>query len=141
MKSSEITPIVLERAIEKLRQERETFNQQRTQEERWFLLRLVMGYSAVVLLIGIMAVASYILLRNDKFPASVIAAAGAALFVDVLGLLVGVWKIALNPTFLAKLAPVTSVHLPEVIESESDADRPQRKDVPAIEPQAPLQTE
>jgi hypothetical protein len=141
MKSSEITPIVLERAMEKLRQERETFNQQRMQEQRWFVLRLSMGYSAVALLIAIMAVASYILLRNNSFPVSVITAAGSALFVDVLGLLVGVWKIALNPTFLARLAPVTAVDLPDVIESESDANTGNRSDTAAIESHASSQTE
>jgi hypothetical protein len=40
--------------------------------------------------------------------------AGAALFVDVLGLLVGVWKIALNPGLATKLQPVTTTKLPDI---------------------------
>lgn len=112
MTAPDLSPVVIERAIERLRQERETFNQHKAHEDRWFLLRLVMGYSSVLLLAAIMVVSSYVLLNNKLFPATVVTAAGAALFGDVLGLLVGVWKIALNPNFLAKLAPVTAETLP-----------------------------
>ena len=106
--AEEFTPIMLERAAEQLRQERETFEQQKRHEERWFRLRLVMGYAAVVLLTVVMVMSSLILVENNRFPTSVVVAAGTALFVDVLGLLVGVWKIALNPTFLTRLGPVTT---------------------------------
>jgi membrane-associated HD superfamily phosphohydrolase len=109
----EITPIVLARATEQLRQERETFNQVKKHEERWFVLRLVMGYSAVILLTAVMIIASYILFSATAFPVPVVTAAGAALFADVVGLLVAVWKIALNPDFSARLGPVTKINLPE----------------------------
>ena len=104
-----LSPVGIERAMERLRQERETFNQHKAHEDRWFVLRLVMGYSSVALLAAIMVLCSYILLNNAAFSVTVVASAGAALFGDVLGLLVGVWKIALNPNFLVKLVPVTSV--------------------------------
>lgn len=113
MDHTEITPVVLARATEQLRQERETFDQAKRHEGRWFILRLVMGYAAVILLTAIMMVASYILFSAAAFPGGVVTAAGAALFVDVLGLLVAVWKIALNPNFYARLGPVTQVTLPE----------------------------
>ena len=109
MSDLDLNPIVIERAMERLRQERETFNQHKAHEDRWFALRIVMGYSSVALLFAIMALCSYISLYNTAFSSTVVASAGAALFGDVLGLLVGVWKIALNPNFLAKLVPVTSV--------------------------------
>lgn len=109
MSDLDLNPVVIERAMERLRQERETFNQHKAHEDRWFVLRIVMGYSSVGLLAAIMVLCSYILLNNAVFSAAVVASAGAALFGDVLGLLVGVWKIALNPNFLAKLVPVTSV--------------------------------
>jgi hypothetical protein len=114
MDTDELTPVVIARATEQLRQERETFDQARKHESRWFILRLVMGYAAVLLLAAVMFVASYILFNNPKFPSTVVTAAGAALFVDVLGLLTTVWKIALNPEFYAKLGPVTQVKLPNV---------------------------
>jgi len=114
MDHTQITPVVVARATEQLRQERETFDQAKQHEGRWFVLRLVMGYAAVILLAAIMVVASYILFNAATFPTAVVTAAGAALFVDVLGLLVAVWKIALNPNFYARLGPVTTVSLPEV---------------------------
>jgi hypothetical protein len=106
MDHSQITPVILARAEEQLRQERFTFDQAKRHEGLWFVLRLVMGYAAVLLL------ASYILFNVSQFPPAVVTAAGAAIFVDVLGLLIAVWKIALNPNFYARLSPVTLVDLP-----------------------------
>lgn len=107
----ETSAVAVEREMERLRQEMETFNQRKLHESRWFSLRLVMGYSSVVLLTFIMAIASYILLRSSAFSATVVASAGAALFVDVVGLIVGVYKIVLNPEFMTKLAPVTETDM------------------------------
>ena len=95
--------IIINREAEKLRQEEEIFNQHKDQENLWFKLRLVMGYSSVFLLGVIMVISSYIILKHNIFPPTVVTAAGATLFGDVLGLLMCVWKIVLNPTSLAKL--------------------------------------
>src|SRR6266568_1451679 len=106
---------VVERVKERLRQERVTFNQHRAHENRWFVLRLVMGYSSVLLFIAITVVSSYILLHGSSFSATVVTAAAGALFTDSLGLIVSVWKVVLNPGFMTKLGPVTQVE-----ESEAD---------------------
>jgi len=105
--SGGVTPIDLERAAEAVRQERETFDMQKSHVERWFRLRLAMGYSSIVLLCGIMVVSTDILLQPGKFPSGVLTTAGGALFTDVLGLLVSVWRIALNPDLIGRLSPVT----------------------------------
>ena len=118
MDHAKLTPVVIERATEQLRQERETFDQAKRHESRWFILRLVMGYSSVLLLAAIMVIASYVLFNGETFPEGVVTVAGAALFIDVLGLLVAVWKIALNPNFYARLGPVTNVEIPEVASVE-----------------------
>jgi len=68
-----------------------------------------MGFTSIFMLAGILGIATYILLNHQSFPQAVITAAGAALFVDVLGLLVGVWKIALNPDPSTRLQPVTKM--------------------------------
>jgi uncharacterized membrane protein len=98
-----------ERASERLRQEREIFEQRKKHQAHWFNLRLVMGYSAVVLLMLVMLLASYILAHHLDFPLTVVVSAGAALFADILGLLIGVWKIALNPGSATRLQPVTGL--------------------------------
>ena len=114
MDHAELPHVVIARATEQLRQERETFDQAKRHDGRWFILRLAMGYYAVLLLGVIMAVASYVLLDSPKFPTNVVSAAGAALFVDVVGLLAAVWKIALNPSFSARLTPLTQIALPDI---------------------------
>jgi len=91
---------------ERLRQERETFNQHKDHQNHWFRLRLVMGYTSVILLLAIMGVSTYILFNISSFSGSVVTAAGAALFVDSLGLVVSIWKIVFNPDFMTKLAPI-----------------------------------
>ena len=97
------------RADEQLRQERELFDQHKLHEARWFGLRLLMGYSSVLLLLGVMLVASYILLHHQEFPNVVIVAAGAALFTDVLGMLIGFYNIALNPMSVTQVAHLTTL--------------------------------
>jgi len=112
--NAELNPVIVERASEQLRQERETFDQAKSQEHWWFILRLMMGFTSIVLLIAVMVVSIYILFNNTDFPIAVVTAAGAALFVDVLGMLIGVWKIALNPKSVTKLKPTTQSSIPDV---------------------------
>jgi hypothetical protein len=99
--------IQLERAAEQLRQERKTFEQRRLHEARWFRLRLVMGYTSVGLLIGVMVTAIFILVGYENFPSSIVVSAGVALFTDVLGVMLGLWKIALTPQFNSKGPAIT----------------------------------
>ena len=96
------------RAEEQLRQERATFELQKSQSARWFVLRLVVGYTSVIALITVLAVCVYILMRSDIFPSTVTTAAGATLFGDVVGLVATIWKVVLNPGTTAPLAPVTT---------------------------------
>lgn len=112
--NAELNPVIIERASEQLRQERETFDQAKAHDQWWFILRLVMGFSSVVLLVAVMIVSVYILFNSPDFPVQVVTAAGAALFVDVLGMLIGVWKIALNPRSVSKLQPTTQSSIPDV---------------------------
>ncbi|MEQ8690199.1 MAG: hypothetical protein RIC89_05095, partial [Pseudomonadales bacterium] len=92
---------------ERLRQERETFDQRKEQEGRWFSLRLRMGYTAVVLLPTVAIICGYILLNSNTFPAAVVTSAGAALFVDILGLVAAVFKLVFHERAVTKLEPVT----------------------------------
>lgn len=107
MPNADTTPIQIERAMEQLRQEREVFDQRKIQEARWFVLRLIMGYSSVLLLFAIMIISAFVLFNSQKFPEFAVKSAGVALFTDVLGLLIGVWKIVLKPDFVTKLTPET----------------------------------
>jgi hypothetical protein len=123
MANSDLTPIRIERAMEQLRQEREVFDQRKSQESRWFLLRLSMGYASVVLLFAVIVISALVLFNTTKFPDFTVKAAGVALFADVVGLLVGVWKIVLKPDFMTKLTAETQEGLLGMDEDRNDIER------------------
>lgn len=88
--------IELLRAQEQLRQQRETFDQHKRQDSRWFLLKLVMGWTSVVLLPGIGFTCGYVIFNHQHFSSATVTAATAALFVDTLGLVMSVWRLVLG---------------------------------------------
>ena len=92
---------------EAMRQERETFDHLRRQDHHWFILRLAMGYAAVGILISVIALATRILVAAQQYPSSVVAAAGGALFVEVIGVILGVWKIVIVSAATERLKPIT----------------------------------
>jgi hypothetical protein len=100
--------IAIATANERLRQERETFDQNKVHQARWFALRLRMGYAAAVMLPAIGAVSAVIILRPEVYSGTTIAGATVVLFTDLVGLLASVWKVVLNPSSTPTLSPVTS---------------------------------
>lgn len=105
---SVLDAVRIEQATERLRQESETFNQRKSHEERWFKLRLSMGYASVVLLPTVVVICTFIFYNHEDYTGSVLTAAGSAFFVDVVGLMLAVWKIVLNPGSVTKLDPVSA---------------------------------
>jgi hypothetical protein len=99
-------PLAIQRSLERLRQERETFDQRRKQDHRWFHLRLAMGGMAVLVIPAIVGICVWILGDGEQSE-TVKGLAATALLVDVLSLVAAVWKVVLNPSSLTKLAPVT----------------------------------
>ena len=86
-------------SLEKARfqQEQEAFKQIRKQHELWFKLRLLTGYTAVAMLVIIALCCFWIIFNNIDFPQEVVSSAGAAIFLDVLGLCGALWKVILSP--------------------------------------------
>ena len=80
---------------EVIRQQRAAFDQLRRQDRQWFTLRLTIGYCAVLLLLELLAISAFILLQAGSYPEFVVKAASASLFLYV-GLLFGIWKLALG---------------------------------------------
>jgi len=64
-------------------------------------------------LLCVIGICGFILFNSAAFPDFTVKAAGAALFLDVLGLLISVWKIVLKPDFLTKLRSETRESLSE----------------------------
>jgi hypothetical protein len=82
----------LARLEERLRQERETFDQKRRQDQGYYRLRMVMGAAAIGVFLGICAFSGFVLVNNSEFPSGVIATASSALLVEAVAFVVGVWK-------------------------------------------------
>lgn len=117
---------------ERLRQERETFDQLKIHGERWFNLRLRMGYAALILIPSILIVSAVILFNFDRFPSSVVLAASGALFVDSLALFGSIWKIILDPGFMTRLAPVTAAPPPTHSSALVESAKQEEEKVPDL---------
>jgi hypothetical protein len=99
--------IAIANAEERLRQERETFNQRKEQDARYFKLRMSMGWIAVFLLPAIGVTCGWIIFHSHEFASATVTVATSALLVDTLGLVVSVWKIVMGSGPRA-LEPVTT---------------------------------
>ncbi len=98
--------IAIASAEERLRQERETFDQRKKQDARWFAVRLAMGIAAIIIVLAVAGICGWIVVEHDKFTTAEVTIATSALFADILGLMISVWKIVLGPGPQA-LGPVT----------------------------------
>lgn len=106
MKPTVIDSQTILRLEEQLRQERKVFDQTLAHSERWFTLRLRLGYLAAILLPSFFLFCSYLIINHENYPSAVVTAASGALFADVLGMIVSVWKLVLNPDSLPKAKPL-----------------------------------
>ena len=106
MNTSNVTAVTIIETEERLRQKRETFDQRKKQEARWFTLQLLMGYIAAFLLPAIAVACAIVIFRNQNFDTFVTRAASATLFVDVVGVLVTVWKVVFRGDHGIKLEPI-----------------------------------
>ena len=109
MPNGPTSAIEIARAEEQLRQERETFDQRKRHEARWFLLRLVFGYGALAFFGAIIAIAGFVVFNSTMFPDLAVKAAGGALFVTPFGIIGTAIKLVLSPAAAGKLEPVTKV--------------------------------
>jgi hypothetical protein len=86
----------ISREQEKLRQERAKFDARERRTERWFLLRLVMGWVSIPGLLGLGFFAGWMIVHHREFESGVVAMAASALLVDSLGLFIFVWRVVLR---------------------------------------------
>jgi hypothetical protein len=84
--------VALAQAEERLRQERELFNQKRAQDEKNFALRLAMGWTTVMLFVAICTFCGYIIVNNSDFTPATVVAATSALLVEAVGLVAATWR-------------------------------------------------
>jgi hypothetical protein len=74
------------------------------------MLRMTMGALAIVFIPAFMVICTILISRTGT-PAAVKDLAASALLVDILGLIISVWKVVLNPASITQLSPVTTASL------------------------------
>jgi hypothetical protein len=90
-----------------LEQEKICFIESRKHYIRWNLLKLVMGYSAIVILICIMLICGIVIFNYTRFSERIIFSCICALFIDIVGLMVSIYKIVLKENNISELKPIT----------------------------------
>ena len=75
-----------QRRDERLRQERETFDQLKTHHAAWFGLRRMTGFVAIGALVAILIVATIVVLFPDRYNATVVTLAAVAILADIAAL-------------------------------------------------------
>ena len=76
---------------------------------RWFLLRLLMGYSLIAILLGVAVLCGAVILHAGSYSEAMVERAAATLLVDLVALSIGVFKVVLPYNSAAQLKPVTKI--------------------------------
>jgi hypothetical protein len=99
--------IQIERASEKLRQERETFNQAKHHDNLWFYVKVALISASILIMFGVLWVSSYVVFNPTLFPEISVILATLGLLGDIVVSCSMVWKFAMNPESISKLKPIT----------------------------------
>jgi hypothetical protein len=92
--------VLLAQAQQRLQQEQTIFESQMERERAFRRLQLAVGWVTVVMLPSIAVVCVWIISNHETFPPTMLTAASATLFVDVLGIIGATWR-----TFSLKNVP------------------------------------
>ena len=90
-----------------LEQEKICFEENRKHFNRWNILKLVMGYSAISILVCIMLICGFVIFNHAKFSEEIVLACLVALFTDIIGLMIAIYKIVLKENNITDFIPVT----------------------------------
>jgi ABC-type transport system involved in cytochrome c biogenesis permease component len=100
--------LTLAQLTERLRQEKETFDQAKSQDERAFRVRLAFAWVAVIILPAVLVSAIMVLTFHRDFNDFVVRFAAAALFVDALSTGGSLYRIMITGLPKRELKPVTT---------------------------------
>lgn len=100
--------IALAQAQQRLQQEKETFEQRKTQDASWFRVRCAIGWVAVFTLPAILVIAGLIVGFHSFFDPATVSVATGALLVDGAATAFSLYKIVLGDQGSKPLEPVTS---------------------------------
>jgi len=99
---------------ERLRRERETFDLAKRHADRWFGLRLGMGYTGIILLEVVVGVCMFVILNPLTYGAAGVNLAMGILRVDVLSQVAIILRFLMGRGAVNPLAPITSAPTQEI---------------------------
>ncbi len=97
-------------AAERLPQERETFDLAKRHADRWFGLRLGMGYAGIILMEVVVAVCIWVILNPLTYGTVGVNCALGVLCVDVLSQVTIILRFVMSRGAVTRLAPITSAN-------------------------------
>jgi hypothetical protein len=101
------------RVDERLRQERETFNQAKAHDAHWFALRLSMGFTGIIVVLCTAVVSGYVMLNPIAYRPGTVTASAYTLSVDIFGTVVSIFKLVMQQNNTTPPRPITESWLDE----------------------------
>lgn len=98
-----------EREAERLRQERETFEVQKSQSRWWFGLRFATATTLLALAIGVFGISALIILSPDRYSPDAVLGSGFVMLLDLAALVGAALSALLKPSSQPSLSPVTHI--------------------------------
>jgi hypothetical protein len=95
------------RAIERLRQERETFEVRKSQSRWWFALRFATVAVLLAIAVGVFVVGVWVLLSPSAYSPAVVKGSGIAIMLDLLAIGGATFAYTLRPASQPAFGPVT----------------------------------
>lgn len=96
------------RALERLRQERETFEVRKSQSRWWFGLRFATVSVLLAIAVGIFLLGAWVLLSPGRYSPAVMTACGIAMMLDLLAIAGATFTNILPPAAQPAFGPVTT---------------------------------
>jgi len=90
-----------------LEQEKICFEENKKHFIRWNILKLIMGYSALFVLVCIMFICGFVILNHSNFNEIILISSIGVLFTDIVLLMFTIYKIVLKENNIDDFKPIT----------------------------------
>jgi len=90
-----------------LEQEKICFEENKKHFIRWNILKLIMGYSALLILICVIFICGFIIINHSNFTEKVLIFSVSVLLLDLVLLMITIYKIVLKNNNIDDFKPIT----------------------------------
>ena len=103
------TPIdvQMERVSEKLRQERESFNQAKRHDNQWFYIKIGIILVSFSIMVIVLYITSIIVFNPKLYSENTVILGTIGLYRDTIASCSSIWRLGMSPDSVSKLKPIT----------------------------------